>query len=253
MQQSNIDGPLLLTRCPLGLLSVAIAGLLAGCNQMNSKSLNAEGVRLYMSGNYPQATEKFERAIADDPSSGTSYYNLASSKHKSGKLYNRKNDLVQAEQLYNQCLDYNSNDVECHRGLAVLLCETGRKDSAFRLLEGWAERSPQLAEPHIELARLWEESNDLPQASQQLVQAISIEPNNTRALTALGNIREKSGDPVQALTNYQRSLAINRFQPEVEARVAALQVAGGGTAVATAPGPPPITRTVQQKPPSVRY
>lgn len=225
----------------------------AGCNQMNSQALNAEGVQLYMNGNYPQAAEKFERAIADNPRSATSYYNLASAKHKSGKLYNRQNDLVQAEQLYNQCLDHSENDTESYRGLAVLLCETGRQDAAFRLLEGWAARSPQLANPHIELARLLEETNNQQQASLQLVQAISIEPNNARALTALGRLREQSGDPAQALANYQRSLAINRFQPDVEARVAALQATQGGSTIATAPQTPPITRTVQQQPPTVRY
>jgi tetratricopeptide (TPR) repeat protein len=235
------------------LLIVALTVSTAGCNQMNSQALNAEGVRLYMNGNYPQAAEKFEQAIADDPRSATSYYNLASSKHKSGKLYNRSNDLTQAEQLYNQCLDYDANDAECHRGLAVLLCETGRQDAAYRLLEGWAERSPQLAAPHIELARLMEETNNKQQASLQLVQAITIEPNNTRALTALGKLREQSGDQAQALANYQRSLAINRFQPEVEARVAALQATHGGPAMASATPTPPIARTVQQQSPQVRY
>jgi tetratricopeptide (TPR) repeat protein len=235
------------------LLTMALLAIPAGCNQMSSQALNAEGVRLYMNGNYPQAAEKFERAIVDDPRSATSYYNLASAKHKSGKLYNRKDDLVQAEQLYNQCLDHSENDAECYRGLAVLLCETERQDGAFRLLEGWAARSPQLANPHIELARLLEETNNQQQASLQLVQAISLEPNNTRALTALGRLREQSGDPAQALANYQRSLAINRFQPDVEARVAALQATSGGPTVATAPTAPPIARTVQQQPPTVRY
>jgi len=242
---SLLGSPLLGTLL-IGTLSV----LTAGCNQMNSQALNAEGVRLYMNGNYPQAAEKFERAIADNPRSATSYYNLASAKHKSGKLYNHKNDLVQAEQLYNQCLDYNQNDTECYRGLAVLLCETGRQDAAYRLLEGWAARSPQLADPHIELARLMEETNKRQQAPLQLVQAISIEPNNTRALTALGRLREQSGDRAQALANYQRSLAINRFQPEVKARVAALQASGDGTAIASLP---PSLQTEQQPPPTVRY
>jgi tetratricopeptide (TPR) repeat protein len=253
MQPFTVNGWLSSALLSPALLIGALTVVPAGCNQMNSQALNAEGVRLYMNGNYPQAAEKFERAVADNPRSATSYYNLASAKHKSGKLYNRKNDLDQAEQLYNQCLDYNENDTECYRGLAVLLCETGRQDAAFRLLQGWAARSPQLANPHIELARLMEETNNRQQASLQLVQAISIEPNNTRALTALGRLREQSGDRGQALSNYQRSLAINRFQPEVEARVAALQASSGGTTVATAPPAPPMTRTVQQQPSTVRY
>ena len=111
----------------------------AGCNQMNSQALNSEGVRLYQLGNYQQAADQFQRAIASDPKSATSYYNLAASLHKTGKLAGRQEDLAQAERLYNQCLEYDPNHAECYRGLAVLLSETGRQDAAFRLLEGWAD------------------------------------------------------------------------------------------------------------------
>ncbi len=243
--------PLLVMPPLLGITIMVFLGIIAGCNQVTSQALNSEGVRLYQNGNYPQAAEQFQRAIASDPNSGTSYYNLASSLHKSGKLYNRQDDLRQAEQLYNQCLDYDPNHAECYRGLAVLLSETGRNDAAFRLLEGWSDRSPQLANPRIELARMLEETNNVPQATTRLVEALSIEPNNSRALTALGRLREQSGDRAQALANYQRSLAINRFQPEIATRVAALQAAGNAPPIIT---PPNGTRTVQQPwQPTVRY
>jgi tetratricopeptide (TPR) repeat protein len=236
-----------------GLLAgVALALAGPGCNQMNSQALNSEGVRLYQLGNYQQAADQFLRAIASDPRSATSHYNLAAALHKSGKLAGRQQDLVQAEQQYNQCLEYDPNHAECYRGLAVLLSETGRNDAAFRLLEGWAARSPQLADPRIELARLLEETNNLEQASSRLVEALTIDPNNARALTALGRLREVSGDRAQALANYQRSLAVNRFQPEIAARVAALQAAGIG-APASPLIAPPTTRTAEGWQPSVRY
>ncbi len=240
-------------RALLGALLPLAALAAAGCNQMNSQALNAEGVRLYQLGNYQQAADQFQRAIASDPKSGTSYYNLAASLHKSGKLAGRQDDLAQAERLYNQCLEYDPNHAECYRGLAVLLSETGRPDAAFRLLEGWAARSPKLADPRIELARLLEESNNVQQASARLVEALSIDPHNSRALTALGRLREVSGDRAQALADYQRSLSINRFQPEVAARVAALQAAGAGL-----PPSPLVTRpadalTAEQWQTTVRY
>jgi len=218
---------------------------------MTSHALNAEGVRLYQSGNYSQAATQFQRAIASDPRSGNSYYNLASALHKNGKLHNRQQDLQQAEQLYNQCLDHDPDHTECYRGLAVLLMETDRQDAAFRLLEGWAARNPQLADPRIELARLLEETNNMQQASSRLEEALTIEPYNSRALTALGRLREKSGDISQALANYQRSLSINRFQPAVETRVAMLQSNHAVNAPLTTP--PPETRTVQESRPTVRY
>ena len=233
------------------LAIVALAA--AGCSQMNSQALNSEGVRLYQMGSYQQAADQFQRAIASDPKSATSYYNLAASLHKSGKLTGQQADLAQAERLYNQCLEYDPNHTECYRGLAVLLAETGRQDASFRLLEGWATRSPQLADPRIELARLLEESNNLPQASSRLVEALSIDPNNSRALTALGRLREVSGDRAQALANYQRSLSIDRFQPEIAARVAALQASGAGVVASPLIAPQPDTRTAEQWQSTVRY
>ncbi len=219
---------------------------------MTSQALNSEGVRLYQNGNYQQAAYQFQRAIASNPQSASAYYNLASALHKNGKLQNRQQDLQQAEQLYNQCLDYDPNHAECYRGLAVLLAETGRQDASYRLLEGWAARSPRLADPRIELARIYEENNNLPLASAKLEEAITIDPHNSRALTALGRLRESSGDTAQALANYQRSLAINRFQPAIESRVASLQAnqAVGAPMNGT---PPDGTRTVQQWQSNVRY
>jgi tetratricopeptide (TPR) repeat protein len=230
-----------------------LLALPAGCNQMNSQALNSEGVRLYQLGNYQQAADQFNRAIAADPRSGTSYYNLAAALHKSGKLTGNGADLQQAERLYNQCLEYDPNHTECYRGLAVLLAETGRSDASFRLLEGWAARSPQLADPRIELARMLEEQNNTKMASARLVEALAIDPNNSRALTALGRLREVEGDRAQALANYQRSLALNRHQPEVSVRVAALQASGAGLPASPTIVAPPETRTADQWQSSVRY
>jgi tetratricopeptide (TPR) repeat protein len=227
-----------ITRLIAGGIVVASGMVLAGCTSVTSHALNSEGVRLYQNGNYTQAAEQFQRAIANNPKDADGYYNLASALHKNGKLFNRPEDFQQAEQLYNQCLDYSPNHTECYRGLAVLLMDEGRQDAAFRLL----------------VARVLEETNNLPQASTRLVQALAIDPRNSRALTALGRLREVSGDPQQALANYQRSLAINRFQPAIAARVATLQATTGAT---TNPliAPPDETRTVQQLAPAanVRY
>ena len=101
------------------------------------------------------------------------------------------------------------------------------------------------------MARLLEETRNYPQATTKLVEALSIDPQNARALTALGRLREMAGDSAQALANYQRSLSVNRFQPEVAARVAALQAAGAGAPAIMAA--PPATRTVERWNGAVRY
>jgi Flp pilus assembly protein TadD len=89
------------------------------------------------------------------------------------------------------------------------------------------------------------------QAKAQLVDALTVDPHNARALTALGRLRDQSGDHVQALTNYKRSLTLNRFQPEVAARVAQLQGAVGAPASTASSADAPRTAGGMQ--PAVRY
>jgi Tfp pilus assembly protein PilF len=221
------------------VLAIAL-GLSAGC-QYASHGQNAEGVRLYQQAYYEGAMQRFQQAVQSDPQNPDGYYNLAATYHQLGKLHHKPNDLTQAESYYHQCLDRNPNHTDCYRALAVLLVDQNRSKDAFRLLEGWSERSPSIAAPKVELARLFEEQGNKDAAKQNLIDAIAIDPNNAKALAALGKIREDSGDPQQALANYQRSLAINRFQPQVAARVASLQGISTAAPVATPPGG---TRTV---------
>jgi Tfp pilus assembly protein PilF len=234
--------------------SIPVAGLLlvwivasAGCSNIASQAANVEGVRLYQQGNYQQASDRFQQAIAQDPKSPDGYYNLAASLHKTGTLYSRTPDLQQAENLYNQCLERDPNHTDAYRGLAVLLNETGRQREAFNLLNHWSAANPKSADPKIELARLLEEVGQSEQAKAQLVDALTIDPHNARALTALGRLRDQSGDHLQALENYKRSLSFNRFQPEVAARVAQLQGAVGAP-TSTAPSTEPRTANGWQPP-----
>ena len=120
-----------------------------------------------------------------------------------------------------------------------------RQPEAFRLLNNWAAASPKSPDPKIELARLLEEAGQTEQAKAQLVDALTVDPHNARALTALGRLRDQSGDHAQALANYQRSLSVNRFQPEVAARVAQLQGAIGAPVAPTAPVRRPAHRQRQ--------
>lgn len=228
----------------------ALLGLV-GC-ELASQGLNVDGVRMYEQGNYQGAAQRFNRAIANDPVSAEGYYNLAATLHRTGTMYNQPQDLKQAENLYNQCLERDPNHVECYRGLAVLLTETERTDAAFRLLEGWHRLSPQSAEPKIELARLLEETGSHEASKAQLVEALALDPHNSRGLTAMARLRDRDGDHAQALADYQRSLEINAMQPEVRTRVATLQAALGGPVVSSV-APMTDTRFVRQPSATARY
>jgi len=223
------------------LLGSALASI-SGC-QWASSGQNAQGARLYQQGQYGAAMQAFQKAITSDPTNPDGYYNMAAAVHQQAKQRGDAEAFKQAESLYNQCLDHNPNHVECHRGLAVLLVDTGRPDRAFTLLKNWAGRSPTYAEPRIEVARLYEEHQEPQTALKYLEDAVQLDAQNPRAWLALGRLRESMGEPTQALQNYQRALAINGMQPMVAERVAALTrqlnaaqdraLSQGGTRLAT--------------------
>jgi tetratricopeptide (TPR) repeat protein len=206
---------------------------LPACN--NAKSRNAEGVAFFLQGHPDVALQTFQSAQAQDPNNPNVYYNIGRVYHHKGMERGDKLMLEQAEGYYNKCLDFDRDGThrDCYRALAVLLAETGRKESAFTLLGRWGAARPMLADPKIELARLHEEHQDYEVAKERLLEAVHIEPNNPRALAALGKVREQiarklAGEPqqrelAQALANYRRSLQIDRQQPDVQARVAVLQ------------------------------
>ncbi len=235
----------------LGAALVVLA-LQPGC-RMVSQGRNVDGVRYFQQGQYPVAIQRFDAALTIDPKNPDTYYNKAAVYHRSGLASRDQNSMTQAESFYNQCLDLNPNHVDCHRGLAVLLTETGRVDKAFALLRGWTTRSPQNADARVELARLYEEYGDSGSAETALNEALVLNSRNWRAHAALGRLKEQSGNLSQALQNYQMAYSINRFQPELQQRIASLQtrvsptqpaanpianpIAGAGTRNASGPAP----------------
>lgn len=232
------------------LLAAVCALALPGCG-VTSHGRNMEGVRMFQQGYYQGALQKFQDALYSDANNPDSYYNLAATYHRLAQLPGGKSeDKEQAERYYNQALDRDPNHRDAYRGLAVLLAEGDRSKEAFRLMEGWVQRNPTLSNARIELARLHDEYGDRNAAKENLLEALALEPYNSRALAALGRIHEQMGNTQQALVDYQRSLWHDRFQPEVSARVAALQsTLGGGV---RPPGSAPDTRTVTTPPPVTR-
>ena len=102
--------------------------------------------------------------------------------------------LARAETCYRQCLERNPNHRDCHRGLAVLLIEENRTTEAFTSIQTWATQSPSLAEPRMELARLYEEFGNKEAATNTLADAVRLNPNDARQWAALGKVREETGN-----------------------------------------------------------
>ncbi len=196
---------------------------MSGCAGISASSLNAQGVRLYQQSRYQEALQRFGQALVYDPNDADAYYNIAAVYHRLGEVYRRPEEFPKAEQYYRLCLGKSADHTAGQRGLAVLLVRQGRSAEAFQLLQDWMLRRPDLPDPRIELARLYEESGDLASAKRFLTEALAVDPRNVRAMNALGHLREVSGERELALVSYQQSLEYNPRQPELAARTAALE------------------------------
>jgi len=212
---------------------LAVAG--GGCH-MASQGYNTEGVRFFQQGQYSTAVTKFQQALANHPEDADAHYNLAATYHQMGKTTANTAWLQVSEELYHQAIDRAPNHVEAHRGLAALLVETDRSESAFEMMQRWVKANPTSADARLGLAQLYEEFGDLKTAQIQLNEAIALDPNHPRAWAAIGHLAERQGDAARALASYQKSLAANNLQPRLAERIASLQqhVVGGGYAAGVA-------------------
>lgn len=215
----------------VALLSVS----LTGCATMMADSANTEGVKRYQSGQYDLALSSFHDAAYINPEDPDSYYNLGATYQKIAERTSSEADFTRAEQNYDYCLSLAPNHPACYRSKAVMLANRGRPEEAQRMLADWSRKSPHLAAPRIELARLSYELGNTPTAEKYLREALEKEPKNAVALAAWGKIREDAGDMSGALENYERSYMANGNQPGLRMRIASLRSSVRGGSIATTP------------------
>ena len=211
------------TRVPSHVLCgiLLITGF-SGCG-VASTGQNIQGKRMFEQGQYAQAINAFQGAVQNNPRSADGWYNLGATYYYLGRAQKNSEWLQTADNYFRQALAVDPGHSDSWRSLAAMMVESNRTQEAFQLIQSWRANAPGSAEPVIELARMNSESGNLPAAKQLLVDALNIDPKNARALTALGVLREQSGETQLALENYIRSYQANNMQPEVAQRIAALQ------------------------------
>ncbi|MEE2826041.1 MAG: tetratricopeptide repeat protein [Planctomycetota bacterium] len=202
---------------------IFLASCQIGCS-INADRYNRLGKEAFDDGKMTEAINQFQTALSADPNSSDAYYNLAASYYTLGKRTNNPQALKQAEELYRQAITLNDMNEDAHRGLACLLVDTNRKQEAFNSLREWQARHPTNIDPLIELARLNQEFGNSRQAADLLTDALLLDSQNVRALTAMGYVRASQGQYAQAIQNYNRVLQLDGNQPQVAQQINELQV-----------------------------
>ncbi len=196
----------------------AVAGCLslvcsAGCQTHQSPISVGRAHYLYHSGHYEKAIDFLDRELLFRPSA-EGYYLLGASYYR---LFERSGDLSfanRAEAAFRMALQRDPDHAPTYYELSGLLVRQGRVAEARRLIEDWATRNPGRAEPRVQLARIEWLTGNKGAAEDQLIEALAIEPKNSRALAALGMIREESGLLAQAQHNYRMAAHFDPTQPK---------------------------------------
>lgn len=234
------------------IVNTIIACLLAtssfsflGCG-LAARHHNVLGREAFESGQVSKAINEFQLALSKDRNNSDAYYNLGATYYTLAKQSRNNQWMDQSEQLLRQSIALNPTNVDAHRTLAGLLVESGRSQFALDLLNAWQQRNPFSADPLVELARLYQEFGDTPRATNYLADAMRIDSNNPRVLSAMGHVRERQGQLAQALENYIRSYQIDQRQTDVAAKITDLQTRIAGLPYPYNGGTPPQTLQYQR-------
>jgi tetratricopeptide (TPR) repeat protein len=200
------------------LMLLAATGCVAP-GQEKVRAFTEDGVHLYNLGDYKDAQESFQAALALKPADVDLLYDV-------GQCYDRLGQDANAERAYGDCLQRAPNHAECRHALAALMVRGGRWSEATTMVHDWLQRQPTAATPIAEDAWLWRVYGDLPKARTRVEEALAIDPHDNRALLEYAQLNEKMQRPDRALYLYEEALLYKPNQPDVKARVASLRKEG---------------------------
>jgi Flp pilus assembly protein TadD len=89
------------------------------------------------------------------------------------------------------------------------MSQTGRREAARAEFSRIARDNPNLAAPHVFLARMAREDGDIMTARREAETAIRLEPKNTTALREMGLILFSTGDYELARRFFVRAVQVN--------------------------------------------
>ena len=183
--------------------------------------LSLRGRNFFMKNNFKHASELFEQAVAQVPSSSEYHLWL-------GRAYGRRAETSsvltapgqasKARQNFERAVQLDPKNVEALADLFEYYLQApgflgGGHDRAAALIEKIAANDP--AERHFAEARLAEEKKDWNQAEAQLRRAAELAPNQVGRLIDLAKFFAKRGQHQESEAAFARAAKINPESPKL--------------------------------------
>ena len=120
----------------------------------------------------------------------------------------RSGDVVKAESLYRQVLNFDENHVVANNLLGLLCIQTQRSGEAVALIEKALTVSPKDAQAHANLGIAYRNLNQLDAAARHFQASLKLAPGNAVPCNNLGGVYMALGHFHEAATCFKQALAI---------------------------------------------
>ena len=125
-----------------------------------------------------------------------------------GDLLREKERLDEAERIYLKALEEQPDLIAAHLGLGwVYAADATRHELAEKAFHRAIAIDPDHAEANFALGRFSALQDDLLSAEKWVATAISLDPDNCWWILYLGTLYSEEGDFVQAITEFERTIA----------------------------------------------
>ncbi len=189
-------------------------GIALKLKQTNSKAHDVLGIIAGKQGKLDEAVKEFLEAIRCDSSNADAYNDF-------GILYNRMGNGDEAMRMYESAVRVNPLLRNAHFNLGSALASRGRFAEAETHWLRAVELNPAAsADARVNLGKLYSMQGKSSEAIRQLKEALRIDPNNSQAHYAIGNVLVRQGNLAEAEVHYTEVL---RLAPSFKAAQTALE------------------------------
>ncbi len=183
---------------PLTLLAILLSVLVAPAVFAYAEQFR-EGLRYYYREQFEPARDYFERAVELAPSEPRHHFFL-------GNVYQRLDQLEQAELSYREALEQEADYITARRRLAFLYFDNGHWQQANREFERLIEQTPEEFEYRHNHAVTLYKMGEIEDAREEFYQAREIRPDDSEVHYYLGRISLDRGEYVNAISRLSRSI-----------------------------------------------